>query len=57
MKNILTKKDIGLVHKLTEAILQVWVNNLSPEYLKKLLDSLPDRLKAVIATKGDTTKY
>jgi transposase len=57
MKNMMAKKDIGLVHKLTEAILQVWVNDLSPEYLKKPSDSLPDRLKAVIATKGDTTKY
>jgi hypothetical protein len=35
----------------------VWINDLTPEYLKKLSDSMPDRLKAVIATKGDTTKY
>jgi hypothetical protein len=57
MKNMLAKKDIGSVSKLTEAILQVWVNNLTPECLKKLSDSMPDRLKAVIATQGDTTKY
>jgi hypothetical protein len=57
MKNMLAKTDIGLVPKLTKAILEVWVNDLTPEYLKKLSDSMPDRLKAVIATKGDTTKY
>ncbi len=57
MKNMLAKKDIGSVPKLTEAILEVWINELTPEYLKKLSDSMPDRLKAVIAAKGDTTKY
>jgi hypothetical protein len=35
----------------------VWINDLTPQYLKTLLDSMPDRLKAVIAVKGDTTKY
>jgi hypothetical protein len=54
---MLAKKDIGLVLKLSEAPLQVWVSDLTPEYLKKLSDSLPNRLKAVIAAKGDTTKY
>ena len=57
MKNMLAKKDIGSVPKLTAAILEVWLNDLTPEYLKKLSDSMPDRLKAVIASKGDTTKY
>jgi transposase len=57
MKNMLAKKDIRSIPKLTAAILEVWINDLTPEYLKKLLDSMPDRLKAVIATKGDTTKY
>ncbi len=56
-KNVLAKKDIGLFPKLTEAILEVWVNDLTPEYIKKLLDPMPDRLKALIAAKGDTTKY
>jgi transposase len=57
MKNMLAKKDIGSFPKLTEAILKVCVNDLTPEYLKKLSDSMPDRLKAMIAAKGDTTKY
>jgi hypothetical protein len=57
MKKMLAKKDIGSVPKLTKAILEVCVNDLTPEYLKKLSVTMPDRLKAVIATKGDTTKY
>jgi transposase len=57
MKNMLVKKDIGSVPKLTVVILKVWINDLTPEYLTKLSDSMPDRLKAVIAAKGDTTKY
>jgi hypothetical protein len=35
----------------------VGVIGITIEYLKKLSDSMPDRLKAVIASKGDTTKY
>jgi hypothetical protein len=57
MKNILAKRDIGSVPKLTEAILEVWINDLTTECPKKLSDSMLDRLKAVIAAKGDTTKY
>jgi transposase len=57
MKNMVAKKDVGSVPKLSEAIKEVWISELTPEYLKKLSDSMPDRLKAVIAAKGDTTKY
>jgi hypothetical protein len=31
MKNMLDKKDIGSVPKLTDAILQAWVSDLTPE--------------------------
>jgi hypothetical protein len=57
MKNMVAKKEVGLVPKLSEAIKQVWVTELTHEYLKKLWDSMLDRLKDVIAAKGDTTKY
>jgi hypothetical protein len=57
MKNMVAKKDVGSAHKLSEAIKQVWVTELTDEYLKKLSDSIPERLKAVFAAKGDTTKY
>jgi len=57
MKNMVAKKDVGSVPNMSEAIKQVWVTELSPEYLKKLSDSMLDRLKDVIAAKGDTTKY
>jgi transposase len=57
MNNMLAKKDSRLILKLSEAIPQVLVCTLSSEYLKKLSDSMPDRLKAVVVPKGDTTKY
>jgi hypothetical protein len=57
IKNMVAKKDVGSVPNMSEAIKQVWVTEISPEYLKKLSDSMLDRLKAVIAAKGDTTKY
>jgi hypothetical protein len=57
MKNMVAKKDIGSVPKLSQVNRQVWVTDITIEYLRKLSDSMPDRLKAVIASKGDTTKY
>jgi hypothetical protein len=46
-----------VVPELFEAIRQVGVIGITIEYLKKLSDSMPDILKAVIASKGDTIKY
>ena len=57
MKNMLKKKDVSSVPKLTEAIRQLWIEDLKPDYLKKLSDSMPKRLEMVIAAKGDMTKY
>jgi transposase len=34
MKNMLAKKDIGSVPKLTKTILEVWINDLTPEYIR-----------------------
>jgi transposase len=52
MKNMVAKKDVGSVNKLSEAIKQVWVTELTAKYLKKLSDSIQDRLKAVFARIG-----
>jgi hypothetical protein len=57
MKNLLKKKDVSSVPKLTTAIRQLWTEELKPEYLKNLSDSMPKRLEMVIAAKGDMTKY
>lgn len=37
--------------------LQTAWNQISPDYLKKLVESMPNRLQAVIKAKGGNTKY
>lgn len=43
--------------ELIETIKNVWNNDLDIEYIRKLISSMPDRCKAVIAARGGTTKY
>jgi hypothetical protein len=57
MKRKLKSQDISSVPKLKEAILKLWTQDMSREYLKTLSDSMPNRIKAVIDAKGDMTKY
>ena len=42
---------------LREAIKTAWTTTISPEYCRSLVDSMPDRIKAVLANKGGYTKY
>jgi transposase len=42
---------------LVEAIKRVWVNHISPAYCETLVNSMPGRLKAVLANKGQYSKY
>jgi transposase len=53
MKNMLKKKDISSVPKMTTAIRELWTMELIKDYLKKLSDNIPARLQMVIAAKGD----
>jgi hypothetical protein len=48
MKRKLTSQDISSVPKLKEAILKMWTQDMSQDYLRTLRDSTPNRLKAVI---------
>ena len=50
-------KNTGSVPKLIRAIQDMWVNDLTPEYCRNLVDSMPRRLRRVIAAKGAMTKY
>ena len=43
--------------ELQEAIIRVWHHELSLDYIKKLIHSMPSRIKAVIAARNGTTKY
>jgi hypothetical protein len=57
MKNKLKKKTNTSVTVLKEEITKLWVLETSPEYMKKLSDSMPNRLELVYKYKGEMTKY
>ena len=40
-----------------EAIKQVWTQEITPQYCAALIDSMPQRLQAVVDAKGRATKY
>ena len=54
LQNLDTSSVVNV--KLKQAIVQVW-GELSPEYVQKLADSVPRRLKSLLKRKGNTTKY
>ena len=43
--------------KLEQAIKEIWVQEITPEYCQKLVESMPRRLQMVIDAGGNTTKY
>jgi hypothetical protein len=47
MKNLLKKKDISFVPKLTGAIKELWTQELIIDNWKKQNDSMPRRLQMV----------
>lgn len=56
MKKSLRNDPKRTVPALKEKITQIW-NSFTPEYCKTLVDSMPKRIRAVIAAKGDVTSY
>ena len=56
MKRLLQGRDTSSIPKLEAEIHNIW-QNLDRDYLKTLIDSVPDRLQAVIDSKGKNTKY
>ena len=53
----LQKKDTASLPKLMNAIRHMWVQDLTPDYCRKLAEFMPRRLKKVIEAKGNMTKY
>lgn len=58
----LMKKKVAAHHPTSEDDLrqilrEVWVREITPDYCKTLVRSMPDRIKAVLANKGYPTKY
>lgn len=35
----------------------IWYHDMDPDYIKKLIRSMPDRIKEVIKAKGGHTRY
>ena len=57
LKDKESEKQPTNTKELEEAIKAVWVLELSAEYCRSLVESMPKRLKVVIKTKGGPTKY
>ena len=56
MKRKLGKLPVSSVDSLVEKIRMLWAD-VDPQYLKKLSDSMPKRVSAVLKVKGNMTKY
>jgi len=57
LKDKVSEKHPANTKELQEAIKAVWVLELSAEYCRHLVESMPKRLEAVIKAKGGPTKY
>lgn len=57
MKRKVAAKNPSSEIELIKAIKVVWTTEITPEYTRNLVRSMPDRIKAVIANKGRHTKY
>ena len=57
LKDKVSEKQPTNTKKLEETIEAIWVLELSAEYCRSLVESMPKRLVAVIKAKGEPTKY
>lgn len=57
LKANVSKKNSTSYADLIENIKKVWCLEIEADYCKKLVDTMPDRLAAVIAAKGGPTRY
>lgn len=57
LKDKVSEKQPGSAMELEKAIKEVWVRDLSAEYCRSLVESMPRRLEAVIKARGGPTKY
>jgi hypothetical protein len=57
IKYRLRKNNVTTLKSLKEIIEKIWYEDLPIENLKTLVDSMPNRIKEVIKSKGAATKY
>ena len=56
MKNKVQEAQPTNINSLKEDLTKLWIH-MDAEYLKKLAESMPNRLRKVIQAKGHMTKY
>ena len=57
MKNKVSLKAPRSLEELKIAIMDVWINEITPEFCRKLAFSMPSRRAAIMKSKGACTKY
>ena len=57
VKRKVAERNPTSVKSLMEAIKEVWTTEITAEYCSKLIDSMPERLQAVVKAHGKHTKY
>ena len=57
LKNKVSEKQPTNAKSLVTAIKEVWRKEISAEYCKKLIDSMPQRIEAVLRSCGGHTEY
>lgn len=57
LKLAVSKSNPTSLTDLKTAILDAWINEISPAYCQSLVDSMPQRINAILAAHGNATKY
>ena len=57
LKNKVLEKQPTNTNSLVTIIKETWTKEISAEYCKKLIDSMPQRIEAVLRSHGGHTKY
>ena len=57
IKRKLSSKTLKTKEELKEAVLYIWNNEITLDFIKKLYESIPKRVKACLKAKGGSTRY
>jgi transposase len=57
LKSAVSRTNPTSLDDLAHKIRQAWITEITPEYCQALVDSMPDRINAVLKAHGGATKY
>ena len=57
LKNKVADRQLTSAQEMETAIKLVWIHEITPEYCRNLVESMPRRLQAVLNNRGGHTKY